>query len=172
MRSNALRALHKKDSEYMLHPVKDNRAAKSQLRVEKKLQLKTFDPDSIETILYTLPGPGSASERKICIPTFKGFAVLKLEDIIICEAEKNYTIIHLKDKKPIIVSRTLLEYEKILDGANFLRVHRTYLVNLQHVIEYHRGDGGIIVMSNGAEVEISRRKKEQFMSEIRKVFKY
>jgi len=97
---------------------------------------------------------------------------LKLEDIILCEAEKNYTIIHLKDKKPIIVSRPLLEYENILEGTTFLRIHRTFLINLQHVMEYHRGEGGVIIMSNGTEVEISRRKKDMFLTKIRELFRH
>ena len=97
---------------------------------------------------------------------------MKLEDIILCEAEKNYTIIHLKDKKNIIVSRPLLEYENILEGTTFLRIHRTFLINLQHVTEYHRGEGGVIIMSNGEEVEISRRKKDIFLTRIREIFRY
>jgi len=109
---------------------------------------------------------------KLCIPTFKGFQLLKMEDIIVCEAEKNYTVIHLQGNKPFTVSRSLLEYEKLLEGTSFIRVHRTYLINLHHVKEYHRGDGGTVIMSNGAEIEISRNKKEHFLSKIRGVFHY
>ena len=111
-------------------------------------------------------------EMKLCIPTFKGFLVLRLEDIVVCEAEKNYTIIHLRNKKPFIVAKPLLEYEKLLEGSSFLRVHRTYLINLQHVNEYQRGEGGIVVMRHGAEIEISRRKKDFFLARIKSVFRY
>jgi len=121
-------------------------------------------------LLFNFRKPISSTEARLCVPTFKGFAVLKLEDIIVFEAERNYTIIHLKDRKPIIVSRSLLEYEKALEGATFLRIHRSFLINIQHIIEYHRGEGGVVIMSNGTEVEISRRKKELFMSKIRGVF--
>lgn len=155
----------------VLRPIDKSRLSEPVLRVEKK-QHRADGFQNEEALLYNLQKPGSPSEMKLCIPTFKGFAVLKLADIIICEAEKNYTIIHVKDKKPIVVSRTLMEYEKILSGTTFLRVHRTFLINLQHVAEYHRGDGGIIIMSNGIEVEISRRKKELFMSKMRGVFRY
>jgi two-component system LytT family response regulator len=55
----------------------------------------------------------------------------------------------------------------MLEHAPFLRIHRTFLINLQHVVEYHRGEGGVIIMSNGAEVEVSRRKKELFLSRIK-----
>ena len=106
----------------------------------------------------------------LCVPTFKGFVVLKLNEIILCEAEKNYTIIHLNNKKTLIVSRPLLDYEKILDGTSFIRIHRTYMINLQHIMEYQRGEGGVVIMSNGAEIEVSRRKKDQFLTRIKGMF--
>ena len=109
---------------------------------------------------------------KLCIPTFKGFMFLKPEEIIVCEAAKNYTIIHLRNAKPVTVSRSLMEYEKTLESTGFLRVHKTYLINLHHVCEYRRGEGGIVVMSNGAEVEISRRKKEHLLERLKGVFRY
>ena len=112
------------------------------------------------------------NELRLCIPTFKGFIVLRLEDIIMCEAQKNYTTIHVQNRKPVLVSRPLLEYEKMLDSAGFLRVHKTWLINLQHVAEYHRGEGGVVIMSNGQEVEISRRKKDEFLSIVRCFFRF
>lgn len=120
---------------------------------------------------YCVQEPGSLSEMKVCIPTFKGFLVIRLGDIIVCEAEKNYTIIHLQNKKSLTVSRPLLEYERILSGTCFLRVHRTYLINVHHVKEYQRGEGGVVIMSNGAAIEISRRKKEGFLSSMKQIFR-
>ncbi len=166
-----LQALQFSAADYLLKPIDEDRLVEAVERVEKRLSQKG-DGKNIEALLYNLQKTGSPNEMKLCIPTFKGFVVLKLEDIIVCEAEKNYTIIHLKDKKPIVVSRPLMEYEKILESAGFLRVHRTYLINMQHVTEYHRGEGGVVIMSNGAEIEISRRKKEQFLSKIKTVFRY
>ncbi len=109
---------------------------------------------------------------KLCVPTFKGFILLKPEEIIVCEAVKNYTVIHLHNRKPITVSRSLMEYERMLESTGFLRVHKTYLVNLRHVCEYRRGEGGVVIMSNGAEVEVSRRKKEYLLSILKGVFRY
>lgn len=97
---------------------------------------------------------------------------MKLEEIVVCEAEKNYTIFHLLNKKTVTVSRTLLEYEKILQNTSFFRIHKTFMINLEHVVEYQRGEGGTVVMDNGMEVEVSRRKKEEFMNKIKEVFKY
>jgi two-component system, LytTR family, response regulator len=166
-----LQALQFSAADYLLKPVDEDRLIEAIERVEKKRQQKG-DNKSIEALLYNVQKTSTPNEMKLCIPTLKGFVILKLEDIIVCEAEKNYTIIHLHGKKPLTVSRPLLEYEKILEGTTFLRIHRTYLINLQHVKEYHRGEGGVVIMSNGAEVEISRRKKEQFLSKIKGVFRY
>jgi len=166
-----LQALQFSATDYLLKPIDEERLTEAIRRVEKRQHGKGGS-QNVEALLYNLQKAGSPKEMKLCIPTFKGFAILKLEDIILCEAEKNYTIIHLKDKKNIIVSRPLLEYENILEGTTFLRIHRTFLINLQHVTEYHRGEGGVIIMSNGEEVEISRRKKDIFLTRIREIFRY
>lgn len=166
-----LQALQFSATDYLLKPIDEDRLIEAIRRVEKRQHGKGGS-QNVEALLYNLQKAGSPKEMKLCIPTFKGFAILKLEDIILCEAEKNYTIIHLKDKKNIIVSRPLLEYENILEGTTFLRIHRTFLINLQHVTEYHRGEGGMIIMSNGEEVEISRRKKDIFLTRIREIFRY
>jgi len=166
-----LQALQFSATDYLLKPIDEERLTEAIRRVEKRQHGKGGS-QNVEALLYNLQKAGSPKEMKLCIPTFKGFAILKLEDIILCEAEKNYTIIHLKDKKNIIVSRPLLEYENILEGTTFLRIHRTFLINLQHVAEYHRGEGGVIIMSNGEEVEISRRKKDIFLTRIREIFRY
>ncbi|HZE83118.1 MAG TPA: response regulator [Puia sp.] len=165
-----LQALQFSAADYLLKPVDEDRLTEAMQRVEKRLGQKG-DNNNIDTLLYNLQKAGNPNEMKLCIPTLKGFVVLRLKDIIVCEAEKNYTIIHLHGKKPLIVSRSLLEYERTLEGTTFLRVHKTYLINLQHVSEYHRGEGGVAIMSNGAEVEISRRKKELFLSKIKEVFR-
>jgi two-component system LytT family response regulator len=166
-----LQALQFSATDYLLKPIDEDRLIEAIRRVEKRQHGKGGS-QNVEALLYNLQKAGSPKEMKLCIPTFKGFAILKLEDIILCEAEKNYTIIHLKDKKNIIVSRPLLEYENILEGTTFLRIHRTFLINLQHVTEYHRGEGGMIIMSNGEEVEISRRKKDTFLTRIKEIFRY
>ena len=101
-----------------------------------------------------------------------GFIIVKLTEILYCEAERSYTIFHLEAGKNIVVSKALIEYEALLKGTTFFRVHKSFLINLLHVREYQRGEGGSVIMSNKAEIEISRRKKEAFLEEVRRVFKY
>lgn len=106
------------------------------------------------------------------MPTQKGFVVLKLPDIICCEANRSYTIFRLIDNKSLVISRPLVDYEKLLTDTVFLRVHKSFLINMFHVKEYFRGEGGMVLMSNGMEIEVSRRKKEMFMSRVKEIFRF
>jgi two-component system, LytTR family, response regulator len=166
-----LQALQFSAADYLLKPVDEDRLIEAVERVEKKLDEKTGGVN-VEALLHNIHKAGLPNEMKLCVPTLKGFMVLKLEDIVVCVAEKNYTIFHLQNKKTITASKTLLDYEELLKDTTFLRVHKSYLINLQHIFEYQRREGGIVIMSNGMEIEISRRKKDQFLSKVKEVFKY
>ena len=107
---------------------------------------------------------------RLCLPTFKGFIILKLEEIVYCEAQRSYTIFHLMNNKTITISKPLFDYDKLLAGSSFLRIHKSYLINLLHAKEYIRGEGGTVIMSDGRDIEVSRRKKEQFLSRVKKSF--
>jgi two-component system, LytTR family, response regulator len=128
--------------------------------------------ESSETMLLERHATTSPLNMKLCLPTLKGFTVLKLEEIIYCEAQRSYTSFRLLNSKSILISRPLFDYERLLTDAIFFRVHKSFLINLMHVIEYTRGEGGTVTMSNGMEIEVSRRKKEQLMYKIKEVFKY
>jgi two-component system LytT family response regulator len=71
-----------------------------------------------------------------------------------------------------MVSKPLFDYDRLLSGTTFFRIHKSFLINLMHVREYLRGDGGTVIMSNNIELEVSRRKKEQFLSTVKESFKY
>jgi two-component system LytT family response regulator len=166
-----LQALQYSAADYLLKPVDKDQLTAAVQRVEKRLQDKKKE-ERIEILLHNLNKAGNPSEMRLCVPTLKGFMVLKLEDIIYCEAERTYTIFHLEGKKPVIVSKPLLDYDSLLKNTSFLRVHKSYLINLTHVKEYQRGEGGLVIMSNDMEIEVSRRKKEQFLMKIKEVFRY
>ena len=71
-----------------------------------------------------------------------------------------------------MISKPLFDYEQLLAGTIFLRVHKSFLINLLHIKEYMRGEGGTVIMSNGMEIEVSRRKKELFLAKVKEYFKY
>ena len=100
---------------------------------------------------------------KIAIPTTEGFTVIPVTEIVYCRANSNYTEFYLTDKKCVLSSYTLKQYDEILTTQSFFRAHRSYLINLMHVKMYRRGEGGEIVMSNGHEIELSRTHKDEFL---------
>ena len=165
-----LQALQFSAADYLLKPVEEDRLLEAVERVANRLR----DGKSNEltnVMLHNLTSAGRPTEMRLCLPTFKGFMILKLEEILYCEAERSYTIFHLMDGKTLMVSKPLLDYDYLLKDTPFYRVHKSFLVNLFHVKEYQRGEGGMIIMSNGAEIEVSRRKKDFFLAKIKEVFR-
>lgn len=97
---------------------------------------------------------------KIAVPIAEGFELVKADDIITCEADNNYTYLHLKNRRKITACRTLKEVEEQLESfTSFVRVHHSYIVNLNEVTKYVRGDGGYLAMSDGSTVDVSRSRK-------------
>jgi len=127
-------------------------------------------PRNLETLTDVSERGVLPNNMRLCLPTFKGFIILKLEDIVYCEAQRSYTVFHLVNGKTITISKPLFDYDKLLAGTAFLRIHKSFLINLFHAKEYIRGDGGIVIMSNGADIEVSRRKKNQFLSKVKESF--
>lgn len=166
-----LQALQYSAADYLLKPVDEDRLIEAVQRVKTRLDAGK-KADHRTALLHNLSKTGSPSEMRLCLPTLKGFIVLKLEEIIYCEAERSYTVFHLEGNRTVTVSKPLLEYDQILTDTPFLRIHKSFLINLHHVKEYYRGEGGTVIMSNNAEIEVSRRKKDQFLMKVKEVFRY
>lgn len=166
-----LQALQYSAADYLLKPVDEDRLIDAVQRVEKRLAAEKKE-ERTETLLHNLSKAGRPSEMRLCLPTLKGFIVLKLDDILYCEAERSYTVFHLTGNKTVTVSKSLIEYDTILQDTSFLRIHKSFLINLNHVKEYQRGEGGTVIMSNNAEIEVSRRKKELFLEKVKEIFRY
>lgn len=165
-----LQALQFSAVDYLLKPVDEDRLIEAIHRVEQRLQEGRRTEQS-NALLYNLEKVGNPSDMRLCLPTFKGFVIVKLDEIVYCEAERSYTVFHLGNGKTITVSKPLLDYDSLLKDTVFLRVHKSFLVNLMHVREYQRGEGGFIIMSDKAEIEVSRRKKDIFLARVKEVFK-
>jgi two-component system LytT family response regulator len=116
----------------------------------------------VEQLYQDLQNPKRIYD-KIAVPTTEGFIIIPVDEIVYCHANSNYTEFHLTDKKCILSSYTLKQYDEILTSQSFFRAHRSYLVNMSHVKMYRKGEGGEIVMSNGHEIELARTHKDEFM---------
>lgn len=106
-------------------------------------------------------------KKKIALPTLSGFLFIPIGDIIRCESDNTYTTFYTLHQKPMIVSRTLKECEQLLANQGFYRIHNSHLINLAYVREYIKGEGGQVKMEDGSCLDVSRRRKEEFLSMIR-----
>ena len=157
----AIKAIRFSALDYLLKPVdpKELIAAIHRLQSNQKPPA----PEQFEMLSGRLQHKVS-SFLKIAVPTTEGFEMIPADQIIFCEADDNYTHLHLKNKKRVIASRTLKEVEEQLsDFSNFVRVHHSFLVNLNEVTKYVRGEGGHLIMSDNSTVNVSRSRKEALL---------
>ncbi|TDX01196.1 LytR/AlgR family response regulator transcription factor [Dinghuibacter silviterrae] len=157
--------------DYLLKPVDEDQLVEAVKRAEERIDTKASSR-RIDTFLYNIQKAQAPGEMKLCIPDMKGFRVILLADVVYCESDSSYTVFHLTGGQTLTTSKSIIDYELLLDHSNFCRVHKSFLVNLQHVREYIRGEGGSVVLSNGKTVEVSRRKKEAFIGRMKELFKY
>lgn len=104
-----------------------------------------------------------ADHARVALPTLNGFLYVPIRDVIRCESDNTYTVFFTTDKRQLIVSRTLKECELQLQDFGFFRVHNEHMVNLKYVVEYIKGEGGMVRMTDGSTVDVSRRRKEEFL---------
>lgn len=154
----ALKAIKFSAIDYILKPVDP------QMLIEAvgKIRVSNVDFDEMNKKINILLRNRNSFER-ITLPTFEGYKFVNIKDIIRCEADSNYTNFYLNSGEKVLVTRTLKEYEDNLSGMEFIRVHQSHMVNLKYIDRYIKGDGGTIVMMDGSEVEVSRRRKEEFL---------
>jgi two-component system LytT family response regulator len=157
--------------DYLLKPVEEDLLIEAVRRAAQRITIKA-SANQIETFLYNLRKLQTPAEMKLCIPDMKGFRVIDLNEIIYCESESSYTIFHLQTGQPITASKSIMEYELLLEQNGFCRIHKSFLVNLRHIREYIRGEGGSVMLTNDKTIEVSRRKKEVFIAKMKDLFKY
>ncbi len=99
--------------------------------------------------------------KRIALSNSDGIHLFEVSDIIRCESEDNYTKFYIKNSKPILISKTLKEYEELLAAHGFERIHQSHLINLAYLKSYIKKDGGYVIMADNANLPISQRKKER-----------
>jgi two-component system, LytTR family, response regulator len=107
--------------------------------------------------------------KKIALPMQEGLMFVNIDDIIRLQSTSNYTTFYLSNKKSIMVSKTLGDFETLLEPHYFYRTHNSHIINLAHAEKYLKGEGGTVVMSDKSEIEVSRRKKEEFLKKLEEV---
>jgi two-component system, LytTR family, response regulator len=159
----AIKAIKFSALDYLLKPVDREELRKAVEKVQKNIS-KTF-PQQLEILLQKVNQPSSLPQR-IALPTMQGLELVPINSIISCSSNSNYTEFLLTDKRKIVVSRTLKETEEILQGYAFMRVHHSYIINLNEITKYIKGEGGYVIMTDGSTVDVSRSRKEALMQKL------
>jgi len=160
----SLKALNQSAAYYLLKPISIEELILAVNKVQQHVfKQEVFDRNKvlIENFKETRP-----EKQQIILPTLEGFEVVKIEDIIRLQGNGNFTDIYLKDKSKKMVCRFLKHFSEILPFP-FIRVHKSHIINCDHVISYHKSAGGYVVLEDKTEIEISPSYKEEFL----KVFK-
>jgi two-component system LytT family response regulator len=157
----AIKAIRFSALDYLLKPVdsKELVAAVNKVKAQPKLpSAEQFD------LLFSRLHHRVTDFNKTAIPTLEGYELLNNSQLLYCEADDNYTRFHMKDKKTIVATRMLKEVEEQLqEFSNFARVHHSFIVNMNEVSRYVRGEGGYLVMSDGSTVNVSRSRKDSLL---------
>lgn len=158
----AVQAIKFSALDYILKPID---AEELQTAITNALQLVEHKKDGTQfAVLQNNIQPHH--KRKIVLKTQESIFVIEIDDIVHCEADKNYTFFYLTDGKKILVSKTLKDYDTMLTGFSFFRVHQSHLINLNYVERYDKHDGGSVILKDGSSIPLSPAKKEQFFKRL------
>jgi two-component system, LytTR family, response regulator len=153
----AIKAIKYSALDYLLKPIVPDELKSA---VEKaELKKHSGNVNHLKILFKNLTATDN-EERQIALSTMQGIYIFKLDEIICCEADGCYSTIYVIDDKKILITRPLKELEELIDDTNFIRTHKSFLVNKKHIKNYLRADGGSLILSNKMEVPISRRKKD------------
>ena len=160
----ALKAIKFNALDYLLKPfsVKELQDALDKCREKKVNRHKDSGVSPMEVFLQNMKTL-QQTHKKIALPTINGLVFMPVQNIVRCESTGNYTRIFFTDKKNLMVSRPLKEFEELLSDVDFFRVHNSHLINMQQMQSYIQGEGGFALMSDGTQVEVSRRRKADFL---------
>ncbi|MEP6711989.1 MAG: LytTR family DNA-binding domain-containing protein [Ferruginibacter sp.] len=157
----AIKAIKFSALDYLVKPVEIEDLKAAVNKAVQKRKLATGN-DRLELLLQNLMHKENIRHR-IAIPSMDGLQFVETGDIIYLEALSNYTNFYLANNKKITVAKTLKDFEELLPAAVFVRIHHSYIININCIEKYIKGQGGQVVMKNGSTLDVARRKKEEFL---------
>lgn len=154
----AIKAVRQSAIDFLLKPVSISELKDAIERLKIKLKTKNREKTSVTKL--------NAQFDKIPIPSMRGLQFIKVTDILYLSSDGNYTTIYLSDKQKIVSSKNLGDYESLLNNLHFFRIHHSTIINLSHIKEYLKGEGGSVILIDGTELDVSKRKKKEFLEVI------
>jgi two-component system, LytTR family, response regulator len=161
----AIRAIKFSALDYLLKPINKEDLVKAVERARQKRNTST-SAEQIKTLNENFKSPKKELE-KVALPTMEGLIFVELKNIVRLESEVNYTRFYLTNKETILVSKTLGDFEELFAENNFFRPHKSHIINLKFVKKYVKGEGGQIILEDNTAIDVSRRKKEEFLQKIK-----
>lgn len=159
----ALKAIRFSAMDYLLKPVDEEELKRAMQKVTRRAENVITEQLGI---LMQKVQQSKTPVNKIALPTMEGLQMIKIDTIVSCESDNNYTMLKLKNGNKMLVCRTLKDMKELLEEHSFARVHRCYLANLNEVEKYVKGDGGYLIMSDGTTIDVSRNKKEELLKQL------
>lgn len=157
----AIKAIKYSALDYLLKPIIPQDLMEAVGRVERK-KADLFRKKMVETAGDNFSGQEEKS-RKIVLSTAEMIHVINVNDIVRCESDNYYTYYFFADGRKLLISKTLKENEELLSQYNFIRPHKSHLVNIKFIKSFIKQDGGYILMNDGTRIPVSRRKKDKIM---------
>ncbi|MBK9599445.1 MAG: response regulator transcription factor [Flavobacteriales bacterium] len=162
----ALRAFKENALDYLEKPIDPEELD----RAVGKLERTVGDPGETkrrsEGLHALMNDPASPLSTRVAVPSRDGLVLLRHEDILYLEASDSYTVVHVRDGKRTISSKHIRVFETNLDPKKFFRVHKSYIINLEHLRSFSRSEGNMAVLDNGALVPVSRRRLPDLLAMI------
>jgi two-component system, LytTR family, response regulator len=166
-----LRAIRASALDYLQKPIDNDELRQT---VDRLLQMKTLRAqskvvensfkraiDNFETNKISKKGV-----ERLCLPSMQGFTVLEVKDILYLCADSNYTTFHLKNESKVVVSKSIKDYEDLLDPSVFFRNHKSSIINLNHLKEFSKVDGYYAIMADNSSISVSRRRLADFFKAV------
>ncbi|HYG18173.1 MAG TPA: LytTR family DNA-binding domain-containing protein [Ohtaekwangia sp.] len=157
----AIKAIRFSALDYLLKPIDVDELIQSVKRVKESLNKKN-SLYRYQSVLNNIQ-LGSGRIERLAVPAADGIDFFNTADIIYCKADGSYTTLVMTNQQDVIVCKNLKDFENLLAHSGFCRVHHAHLINLRHVQKYIRGDGGYVILTGNHHVDISRRKKDEFL---------
>lgn len=155
----AIQAMKFSAVDYLLKPINVEELQAAVVRSRKRHQQK-MQNNQLENLIHLIRSQQNKKEHRIGLTTMKETRFLKTSEIIRCESSNNYTTFYLHNGEQILVSKPIYEYEELLSGYGFFRCHQSHIINKTFVKSWIKDYGGYLLLTNGAEVPVSRSKKD------------
>lgn len=160
----ALRAFKENALDYLEKPIDPMELGRA---VGKLVQL-AGDPAEMQRhgqgLQALMNDPASPLSNRVAVPSRDGMVLLRHEDILYLEASDSYTVVHARDGKRTVSSKHIRVFETNLDPRKFFRTHKSYIINLEHLVGFSRSEGNVAMLDNGAAVPVSRRKLPELLA--------